>query len=342
MNRKFSVLPLISVILITLAGCGGSGHPDVSHIKVKMDVLRFDSAVFAADTAQPQQALLQLKQRYPSFTNDFSQYILGIGPVSDTMPPQAAQAFQFFLTSYRPVYDSLAATRKAWDKTQPALMEAFRHLKYYFPDYAVPEVVVYVGPFDAPGVALTENAMAIGLQLYGGKDFFFYKTMQGQAMFPEYISRRFEPAYIPVNAMKAVLDDMYPIDPNESSLLEKIVSSGKQLYMLDLLLPATPDSLKTGYTADQLAFCRENEGAIWNVLLKTTDIYTLDQSMIRIFVGDAPSTEVLGPNSPGNIGQFVGWKMVQKYMSKFPEIKPDSLMRIGAKDLFLQSGYKPK
>ena len=62
----------------------------------------------------------------------------------------------------------------------------------YFPRYEVPKFISYLGPFDAPGVAITESAVAIGLQLYAGQDFPFYTSVEGQQLFPAYISKRFE------------------------------------------------------------------------------------------------------------------------------------------------------
>jgi hypothetical protein len=91
----------------------------------------------------------------------------------------------------RPLYDSI--THRISDKDiknlQAKLESAFRHLKYYFPDYPVPGVITYIGPFNAPGIAVTKDALAVGLQLFAGKDFSFYSSMEGQELYPLYISR---------------------------------------------------------------------------------------------------------------------------------------------------------
>ena len=42
-------------------------------------------------------------------------------------------------------------------------------------------------------ILLTTDAMAIGLQLYMGKNYSLYQTEAGQELYPAYISRRFEP-----------------------------------------------------------------------------------------------------------------------------------------------------
>ena len=53
------------------------------------------------------------------------------------------------------------------------------------------------------------------------------------------------------------------------ALVEQMIEKGKQWWLLDKFLPATPDSLKTGYTKQQLKWCEENEGLIWNEIITT-------------------------------------------------------------------------
>lgn len=332
----------IFATVILFQSCSDGKIPDVSGIPVDITLQRFDQAEFKADTSDVPAALQKLNSQFPSFTNDFTSFIIGIGKVTDSLSPQAQQAFRYFVNSYRPVFDSLQQSTADLSQTEKELEQAFRYLKHYFPEYKTPSVTTYIGPFDAPGVALTENTMAIGLQLFGGKGFFYYKTPQGLAMFPEYISRRFEKAYIPVNAMRAVIDDLYPPAQDRGTLIDQVIQGGKEWHLLDLLLPLTADTLKTGYTKQQTEFCEKNEAAIWNTMMKMTDLYTVDPEMIRMFVGEAPNTESMSESSPGNIGQWVGRQIVRKYLKKHGEIKVDSLMKLDNRKLFQEAGYKPK
>jgi len=338
-NRTLTALTIIALSL--LQACGGKKGPDVSGINVDFEIQRFDKAQFELDTTNLRAEFDALQKQFPHFTNEFTSFILGIGPVSEEVSPEAEELFRFFVRSYKPVYDSLKDQYKDMSTLKKELQDAFRHVKYYFPSYEVPEVVSYIGPLDAPGIALTQHALAIGLQLFGGKDFFFYNTTEGQTLYPSYISRRFEKAYIPVNAMRSVIDDMFP-PPAAGALIDQMIAGGKQWYLLDLFLPNTADSLKTGFTAAQLEFCTENEGNIWNFIMKATDLYTIDQPMIRMFIGDAPYTEGMPETSPGNIGQWIGFRIVQKYMSKFPDTSIEDLMKLDNRKLFQDAGYKPK
>ena len=50
-----------------------------------------------------------------------------------------------------------------------------------------------------------------------------------------YISRKFEPAYIPVSAMNNIVLDMYPEQLSGKPLIAQMVELGKRIYSTDQL-----------------------------------------------------------------------------------------------------------
>ena len=338
---------LLIIFLISSIGCSQGDAPDVSGIPVNVKIERFDQFLFEQlDTTSPRKSLQQMQAAYPGFANDFMVHILGLPPisqpVSDSVSGFALSELQRFIQLTRPVYDSLSLKFRKTEEIQKQLNLAFKYVRYYFPEYKVPQVITYVGPFNAPGVAITSNALAIGLQLFAGNDFSYYTSQQAQEIFPQYISRTFEPAYIPVNCMKAVAADLYPDNSRGEPMIEQMIEKGKQWYLAKKFLPAYTDSLLTGYTQQQLNWCKENEGLIWNFFLISTDIYTTEQAIIKDYIGEAPATPGMPDSSPGNIGQWVGWQIVKKYAEKNTDIKPLDIMKTEAKQIFAISKYKPR
>jgi hypothetical protein len=178
------------------------------------------------------------------------------------------------------------------------------------------KLISFIGPINSYGNIITANALAVGLQLYMGGDYPLYLSEAGQQMYPRFISRRFDPAYIPVNCMKNIIDDMYPNSGMGLPLVEQMVESGKRMYVLDQLLPNMPDTLKTGYTAQQLEGSYESEKNIWSFFVQNDLLYKADPNLTRDYMSDGPNTPALGDASPGNIGQFVGMQIVAKWMEK--------------------------
>jgi hypothetical protein len=329
---------------LSILACGNKKNiPDVSNIPVSVKIERFDIAFFSTDPNHFAAGLQILVKQFPYFFTDFTTNILGVGILNDTSR-EAFEATRLFLTSYLPVADSLKPKFNNIGWLERELKRSFQFVKYYFPGYQLPQkVLTYIGPFDAPSVAITNNALGIGLQLYAGKNFSFYNSMQGQEMYPSFISRRFEPEYINVNCVKAIIEDLFPDKSGNRPLIEQMVEKGKSWYLTDLLLPETPDSLKTGFTQAQMEWCRTNEGLIWNYFLQGENIlYTIDPDLIKNYMGESPVTQGMPDQSPGNIGQWVGWQIVKKYMQHNPAMTPAQMMNTDARKIFEETKYKPK
>jgi len=118
---------------------------------------------------------------------------------------------------------------------------------------------------------------------------------------------------------------------------------GKGWILLDLLLPEAPDSIKTGYTKKQLDWCKENEGLIWSYIVKNEDLNTLNPAIIQTYIGEGPFTQGFSQElSPGNMGQWIGWQIVKKFLSRNPGMKPADIMNTDVKKILDGAKYKPK
>lgn len=313
--------------------------PDVSAVKVQLDVKRFDQDFFSIDTNNVETSLTNLQQQYPTFLNDFLYNILGL----ELMPDSVTKKVKRFLYDYRPVYDAVQSQFAATEKLQKEIRHGFQFVKHYFPQYKLPQqVVTFVGPVEGYANVLTNEGLAVGLQLYLGSNFSLYQTGYVREVYAEYQSRRFEPQYIPVNCMKNIIDELYPQNTPDEPLIYQMIEAGKRLYLLDQFLPEIPDSIKTGYTQAQLDGCYDSEGMIWNFFLQNNLLYVTDPAQIRDYMSDGPRTEVLGEASPGFIGQFVGWQIVKKWMSGDAKRTLPRLLETPAKQIFEEARYKPR
>lgn len=336
--------------LVALFSCKGSNGPDVSDIEVKLELQRFEQDYFAIDTNNIAGAYQNLNQKYPLFLHDFTYNILGLPPI-ESNEEITEEVIRRFLHDYRPIKDSADQIFG----NDPAFFEevkrGLKYVKYYFPQYRLPErIISFIGPMDAYfeastggyGDVITENALAVGLQLHLGASFSVYHHEMGQALYPEYISRRFAPEYIVVNCMKNIIDDLFPDQTAGLSLIEQMVDKGKRMYILDKLLPWVADSLKIGYTGAQLSGAKANEGLIWNFFITNSLLYSTETAIIKNYIGDAPSTQELGTGSPGYIGLFAGWQIVKKYMENVPDQTLTMLMETSPRDIYEKSNYRPR
>ncbi|HUS02066.1 MAG TPA: hypothetical protein VMY77_10085 [Chitinophagaceae bacterium] len=321
--------------------CKNDDIPDVSNIKVNLKVLRFEKDFFGIDTSNVLNELQRLRIKYPAFISDFTSQILGFD--YKTPPDSLTKYISLFIRDYRFVKDS---ADKVFADIEPQVKEIKRGLQFvrhYFPTYNPPyQLITFIGPFDGYSDVITSDAFAVGLQLHLGSNFSFYRSDISRDIFPEYISRKFTPEYIPVNCIKNVIDDMFPDKSIGKALVEQMVEKGKRLYLLDRFLPYTAEHLKIGYTEAQLNDSYANEAVIWDFFLNNDLLNNTDQNIVKNYIGESPKTQELGEGSPGNIGAFSGWQIVNKYMEKNPKTTLPELMKISAREIYSQSKYKPR
>lgn len=322
------------------SSCDNNKAPDVSALKVSLTTQRFEKDFFNLDSANFPQALDKLLAKYPAFGENFISTILNTDPKwsADT----AANYIKSFIAAYRHVYDSSQKVFADFSPYEKQVHKSLQYLKYYFPKYPAPnKIITYIGPMDGYGDILDVDAFIVGLHQHLGSNYSMYKSALVRETYPDYISQRFEPDYIAVNCMKNVVLDMYPEKKEDQTLVVQMVDKGKRLYLLQKLVPFAKDHQLIGYTEKQLKESRDREAAIWDLFVQNNLLQSIDNNVIKNYIGESPKTTELGEAAPGNIGAFCGWQIVEKFMNKFPETTLQQLMNTDAETLFSQAKYKP-
>ena len=318
----------------------GEKIPDVSGTKIELTTQRFEKDLLDLDTMNFVSQLDILQSRYPSFGENFISTILNCDP---RWPADStADYVHGFITAYKQVFDTAQIVFKDFTTYENEIKKGLQFLKYYFPDYKAPQkIITYVGPLDGYGDILSDDAIIVGLHHHLGKNFSLYKSAMVQEIYPEYISHRFEPDYIALNAMKNIVQDMYPEKMEDKPLVQQMVEKGKRLFVLSKLLPHTEEYKLIGYTKEQLKAVYEHEPAVWDLFVQNNFLQTIDNNIIKNYIGESPKTQELGEASPGNTGSFAGWQIVKKFMRKNPETNLQQLMAADAEAIFQQAKYKP-
>jgi len=141
--------------------------------------------------------------------------------------------------------------------------------------------------------------------------------------------------------MKNIVSDLYPEKMEDRPLVQQMVEKGKRLYVLSKLLPGTDEYKLIGYTKEQLIAVYEHEPAVWSLFVQNNFLQTIDNNIIKNYIGESPKTQELGESSPGNIGSFAGWQIVKKFMQKNPKTTLQQLMAADAEFIFQNAKYKP-
>lgn len=341
---------LFALVLLAASCNNGKEKPDVSGIKVDTRLDRFEQAFFGMDTTRVAQSLSTLYTKFPNFYPVFIDKILGLeqyhraetnGTV--TLLPLTEEAVRQFIQYHSFLNDSLQVKYRDMGWLKRDLDGSLRYVKHYFPSYKIPSFTTYIGPMNTPGTLVLENTIGIGLHQYAGKNAAIYRAPEIVEMYPFYISRRFDKEYMLPNSIMGIVSSIYPDSSKGRPLLEQMVEKGKAWFLLDKFLPDAADSVKTGFTQDEMEWCLENEGNIWSQITRVEDIYTLDPTVIQNYIGPAPFTQGMPQEySPGNLGQWIGWRIVQRYAERNPGLTVEQIVQTPARKIFNESKYKPK
>ena len=170
------------------------------------------------------------------------------------------------------------------------------------------------------------------------KDYKYYAS----AGMSKFISARCERKYIPTDCFTKVMAYKHLPDKTLVSVLDNMLDEGKKLYFTQTMFPNTAPQDIIGYSAEKYAWAEKNEGAVWQYLMEKNMIYSKDEDAIRMMVGETPFTRVFGNDSPGRLGAFIGWRIIQNYMKQHPEISLGEMMlKTDSQKILSESLYKP-
>jgi len=328
-------------LIIIFMACGRRERVDVSHIDVDIRIERFDRAL---DSLVPDNILQKnrwWRAHYGSFYADYMRYMLEAGDPADSL--QLADVLRQVISTpdFQALSSSVSETFPDMDKQEAGLTDAFKHLKYYFPEITIPRFIAFFSGFSVQ-TPIGEGYIGIGLDMFLGADSQFYPALRNSI--PFYISRRFTPENIVPRVVESYLrEELLPQTDLDVTLLQHMIYHGKVLYAMDQVLPGVPDSLKIGYTAKQLEWANRYESDIWAWFLQENLLYESDYNRIQKYLGEAPFTAELGERneSAPKLGAFIGWKLVTAYMDRNSDVTLSELLgNTDAQYLLNESRYR--
>lgn len=329
-------------LIIILISCTDNKQIDVSNVRLNLTIERFDHEMNALTPQNLTVKAPQLKSKYGAFYDDYMERMLAVGSTADT-----GYYSQLRTVLQNPDYQELksAVAKKYPDinETEEGLTDAFKHIRYYYPQQKLPQLITFFSGFSVQ-TPVGNNYIGIGLDMFLGADSKFYPALVQSI--PNYISKRFTPQNITPRTVEALIrEEMFPESDRDRSLLAKMVYNGKIMCMMDSVMPTIADSLKIGYTEAQLTWCNEFEGEIWAYFLENNLLFETDYLKIQKYLTEAPFTPGLGDNnkSAPKLAVWTGWQLVKKYLAKNPDITIQQLMMENDPQKILNdSKYKPK
>lgn len=294
---------------------------EIAAIPMNVSVERFDQLFAKADISD----LPTLKREYPFMFSKRYHDSIWVNSMRDTLQIQLTAEVQKAFPDF--------------EKETEAITSLFQHLKYYDPNFKSPRVITVI-PGDVNyrnKVVVTDTIAVIALDTYLGTNHEFYVN------FYDYIKQNMKASQI-VPDLTTKYAEKYIYQTKRRTLLEEMIYFGKQLYFKDIMIPSVSDAEKIGYTSEQLEWAIANEANIWQHFVEHKMLFDTNSKLAARFINPAPFSKFnleLDRESPGRLGQYIGWQIVRAYM-KNNEVSFKELMRKDASELFNASKFKPR
>lgn len=347
MKKNHFYYCVIVILIISLPSCNlfhkNTKKIDVSAINVDLEIDRFDEKLFAVDTNNLFQSLNSLRNEDTVFFDFYTNQLMRFGIISDSITPTMLDMHHFFTNPYvLGLRDSVQEKYANLNDVETELKDALKHFKYYFPTYNTPQFKSIISEFSYNCVALDTAYVAISLDMYLGKNYVYYQSFD----FPQYIINRFEPSHIVPNVMEVIYNSYYEADPlsETDALIYAMIEKGKKLYFLECMQPEKDKNILIGYTKEQYEWCKKSESEIWKFYNEHDLFYSKNYMEQAKHIGEGPMTPGMPAGSPGNVGSWVGWQIVNQYMQQIGEdnIDLNGLLNTSAETILAKSKYKPK
>lgn len=293
---------------------------EIESIEVDLELKRFDRAFAQANPSD----LPKLKNDFPFlFPTQFHDSIW-IGKMKDTLQIE--------------IQEEVAEKFTDFSRQEKELQLFYQHLKYFFPEFSVPTVITLAEEVDYRNkVILSDDFLLISLDNYLGKDHHFYEGIYS------YVAKLQDEKF-----MLADIAEIYAkqVNPKKQSrnFLATMIFYGKMRYVMHQLLPFQENHLHLHYTKSELDWAKQNETQIWEYFVEKGLLYDAEQSLNERFINIGPYSKFyleLDAESPPRLGQYIGFRIVQDFMDKNPNVKLEELLRLEEENLFKQSAYKP-
>ena len=292
-------------------------------------IKKYNEALFSIDTADFAEGLKSIK-------DDYLVFLGGDLDNEDAVAYLKAFAIDTFCIRL----NNLVEEKFSDDaKLTEEIKSLYQRLNYYYPGIEIPETYFYVSgvDYEMPAVMIQPNGILISVDYYLGNEDKLYDYIG----MPRYRSVRCQPSYITRDLAQAFYDNFFAGRVVQKDVLSDMIKAGKQLYFIEAMNPALPDSVLLGYSSKQTQWAKQYEADVWAAMVGNNMLYENDMMTYRNLFGDGPFTQAFSKEAPARLGEFIGLQIIRSYMTHNDVSLQDMLRNNDIQQIFQSSQYKP-
>ena len=322
-------------ICIMMASCQDKTPAYKAELDIKtapydLEFDRYEDVLFNLDTANFQQELVRVQERYRVFLS------------GDLNNPEAVQYLKnFAIDPYSiSLYQKVKTAFPDLKQVEPMVENVLAHFHHYYPDIELPKkafTCITGVSADVPAVQIIGNELVISLDWYLDHD-----EIYDQIGMPRYISQRTHMATLAKDVAKELYMSYLYEWRKQGQVIDEMMHYGRQDFFIEAMCPTMPDCILLGYSERQWHWAVENEGQVWADVVGSKRLYDSGLDAYMMFFGDGPFTQAYSNDAPARLGEFFGLNIIRSYVSNNGLDLVGLMQRKDLQNLFQDSGYKPK
>ena len=333
------MMRLVWVIVVgswVLAGCGSdyeercANIPDTGSITVEVAMENLEDSI---TRLRSKDELVAFFSRHEALRDYFFS--------REAYPSDSVFINALYNRFTHPAFDSLRLEAKRvfgeGEYLRQQFTEAFRNLKYYYPELQVPRIQTVISGFEAD-LVVSDTLIIVGLDYFLGAGARYRPNMY------EYMLARYEKNFVVPSALLLMgIDTRYNrTDLKDRTVLADMIAYGKAYYFAKQMMPCVPDSVFIGYSANETEDAWFNQDLIWKKLVDDEVLFSTSNQAKQKYISERPKTLEVGANCPGRIATYIGWQIVKEYARKNPSLTLQQIMaEPSAEKILRESRYRP-
>lgn len=324
------IVYLFCIILFSCSADSCDDGPDVSEISMEVEIQRLDQEMF---DLQNTEEIATFLEQYPLLAERFFRI--------DEFPDTSLLINEIDKIIHDPYIDTLyQQTQQTFPDLyalESQFKDAFKHIKYYYPDFTPPKIYAAFSALGTIGADLfvSDEVIVISIEHFLGQDARFRPQVY------DYIINRYRPEYIVPNCIMLLSNKWNATDMKDNTMLAEMIYYGKSYYFTKKMMPCLPDSILTGYTSEELEIAEENDKLIWSHMINRELLYETSHVIKPRYIGERPQVAEINSKIPGRIGRWLGWKILKSYADRTEAQLAELMNTDNAQEIFTQARYKP-
>lgn len=317
-----SLFIYLSLILMFFMSCSNQSkvEQEIAKINIDFEIERFDKVLASGKGKN----LSSLKIKYPFLFPEEIPDSVWVNRINSDLQQQ--------------IFSDVKSKYNGLNDLKSDIKNLFKHLKYYDKAFKVPRVITVADYVDyRTKLVVNDQLVIINLANYLGETHEFYQNI------PMYFADKMIASQI-IPEIAGKYAERYAFQTQRKTLLEEMIYFGKLNYFKDVIIPSTTEAQRIGYSQQDFDWSLVNEAQIWSHFVEKEMLFSTDAKLFSRFTVPAPFSKFyleIDNQSPGRIGQYIGWQIVRAYANK-TGAKLFSVMRADADEIFNKAKFKPK